>query len=118
MANILLIEDDQAILDTLELLLHRRGHQVYKASTGRRGVELFYQARPDIVFLDIGLPDCNGIDLLCQMHQAREHVTIFMMTASRDQNTHLRAMKHGASAYFCKPLDAYTIRRAVDNAAA
>ena len=64
MAKILIVDDEQSILETLEMFLGEKGHEVYTASTGEKGFTLFCQLEPEVVILDIRLPDQNGLDIL------------------------------------------------------
>ena len=62
MGKILLVDDESSILETLEMFLAEKGHEVFKAQTASLGLERFYQYEPDVVILDIRLPDRNGLD--------------------------------------------------------
>jgi DNA-binding response OmpR family regulator len=64
MAKILIVDDEHSILDSLEMFLGEKGHDVFKAATGGEGLEQFYRAKPDVVILDIRLPDSSGLDIL------------------------------------------------------
>lgn len=67
MANILIIDDEVSILELLSIFLRNKGHTVSTAATGTGGLELFYLHKPDIVFLDVRLPDRDGLEILCEM---------------------------------------------------
>ena len=67
MANILLIDDEPSILKTLKIFLTGKGHTVYTAQTGNEGLSLYEQHQPDLVILDIRLPDRDGLDILRQI---------------------------------------------------
>lgn len=116
MGKILIIDDEVSILETLEMFLSEKGHQVYKATAGEKGLELFYRYEPDIVILDIRLPDTNGIDLLPKIQEAGCLSKVIMITAFQDMETTIRAMKLGAYDYIHKPLDADEIDKAVNRA--
>ena len=64
MDKILIIDDKDAILESLEMFFAEKGYRVYKADTGATGMELFKRHEPDVVILDIRLPDTHGIALL------------------------------------------------------
>jgi len=116
MANILIVDDEYSILESLEMFLTEKGHDVCKAATGKEGLELFSRNRPDIVILDIRLPDHNGLDILKQMQEKDHHAKVIMITAFQDMETAIRAMKRGAYDYIRKPLDADEVEKAVDQA--
>ena len=116
MAKILIINDERSILETLEMFLSEKGHQAFKADTGAKGFTLFCAHNPEIVILDIRLPDCNGLDLLNRI-QAKECLTkVIMITAFQDMETTIQAMKRGASDYIHKPLDADAVEKAITRA--
>ncbi len=116
MAKILIVDDERSILETLEMFLSEKGHQTFKADTGARGFALFCAHKPEIVILDIRLPDSNGLDILDQI-LARESLTkVIMITAFQDMETTIQAMKRGASDYIHKPLDADAVEKAITRA--
>jgi two-component system, NtrC family, response regulator AtoC len=116
MAKILVIDDEHAILETLEMFFNESGHQVFTADTGQRGFTLFCQHTPDVVILDIRLPDENGLDLLSRI-QARALLSkVIMITAFQDMETTIQAMKRGAYDYVHKPLDADVVEKTVNRA--
>ena len=116
MAKILLIDDEQAILKTLNLFLSDKGHDVYIAQTGNEGLALFYQENPDLVVLDIRLPDSDGLDILRQMQEEETLSKVIMITAFQDMETAIQAMKTGAYDYIRKPLDIDEIETSIDRA--
>jgi two-component system response regulator AtoC len=116
MANILLIDDEQSILETLEMFLHEKGHTVHTAATGNEGLTLFSRYKPDVVILDIRLPDQDGLEVLSQIQDDECPAKVIMMTAFQDMETAIQAMKSGAYDYIRKPLDADEMERVVDQA--
>ena len=116
MANILIIDDEQAILQALDIFLKRKGHHSYLASSGAKGLELFCRYRPDIVILDIRLPDQDGLEILHQIRQTDAPAQIIMITAFQDMETTIQAMKEGAFDYIHKPLDIKKIDRTIEQA--
>ncbi len=114
MANILLVDDEYSILESLDMFLSEKGHHIFKAATGKHGLALFYQHRPDVVILDIRLPDQNGLDILTQMQEAKYATKVIMITAFQDMETTIQAMKRGAYDYILKPLDADEVEKAVE----
>ncbi len=116
MAKILVVDDERSILETLEMFISEKGHQAFKADTGAKGFALFCIHKPEIVILDIRLPDCNGLDILDRI-LARESLTkVIMITAFQDMETTIQAMKRGASDYIHKPLDADAVEKAITRA--
>ncbi|WP_022664502.1 sigma-54-dependent transcriptional regulator [Desulfospira joergensenii] len=117
MVKILVVDDEQSILETLCMFLEEKGLIVFTAGTGEKGLELFDRERPQIVILDIRLPDANGLDLLTSMGERPFFSKIIMITAFQDMETTIQAMKRGAFDYIHKPLDIDQVEQAVDRAA-
>ena len=116
MSKILVIDDEQSIRETLEMFFGEAGHTVYKAASGEQGVRLARQHEPDVVILDIRLPDCSGLDLIARIHKGSAAPKIIMITAFQDMETTIQAMKRGAYDYIHKPLDADKVDKAVKRA--
>ncbi|GGJ88444.1 DNA-binding response regulator [Pilimelia anulata] len=117
----LLVEDDPAIRGTLMRALHDLGHAVRSASTAMSGLDLALAEPPDLVVLDLGLPDRDGVELL-RMLRAVSRVPVIVATARDDEADIVRALDAGADDYVVKPfraaqLDARVravLRRAAD----
>jgi two-component system response regulator AtoC len=116
MAKVLIIDDEVSILESLEMFFSEKDHTVYSAATAEEGLDLFWQCLPEIVFLDIRLPDMNGLDVLSRMMSGSDPVKVVMITAYHDMETTIEAMKRGAFDYIHKPLDAEEVEKAVDRA--
>jgi len=116
MSKILLIDDEHSILESLEMFLCEKGHTIVKSDHGKEGISLYRQQEPDIVILDIRLPDCSGMDLLKEIQEGENPAKVIMITAFQDMETTIQAMKIGAYDYIHKPLDADKIEKAVNRA--
>jgi DNA-binding response OmpR family regulator len=101
-AQLLLIEDDAAIRTSLIRALGDRGHVVQTAPTAMAGLRAVVDARPDLVLLDLGLPDLDGRTLL-QMVRAVSAVPVIVTTARDDEKEIVRALEAGADDYLVKP---------------
>ncbi|MCX5853827.1 MAG: sigma-54 dependent transcriptional regulator [Deltaproteobacteria bacterium] len=104
MAKILVIDHDPAILKDIEVNLKDKGYDVFTAVNGTDGLNRFIEAAPDIVILEINLPDIHGFTLLEDLRDEDENVKVIMMTADHDMDTTIHAMKAGAFDYFRKPV--------------
>ncbi|HEY2877681.1 response regulator transcription factor [Nocardioides sp.] len=102
MTSILVIEDDASIRAALERGLAERGHTVQTAATGIAGLEAVLGDRPDLVLLDLGLPDVEGL-IVISMIRAASTVPIIVITAVDDDPTMVRALDSGADDYVVKP---------------
>ncbi len=116
MASILVVDDEYPILETIDMFLGEKGHKVYTAGTAADAFSIYESNRPEVVILDIRLPDENGLDLLRRMHEVNDSSKIIMITAFHDMETTIEAMKRGAYDYIHKPLDADEIDKAVQGA--
>jgi two-component system response regulator AtoC len=121
-AKVLVIDDEHMIRWSIEQTLRAAGHQVVSAESAASGKVLVREFQPDIVFLDLRLPDQDGLAVLKEMR--REHgrkLRVIVMTAFGEGNTTAEAMKLGACAYLQKPFDfdqiEGTVSRALDEAA-
>jgi DNA-binding response OmpR family regulator len=105
MPQLLLVEDDAAIRSALVRALSERGHGVTTAVTGMAGLQEAVENRPDIVVLDLGLPDIDGCTLLTMLRSVSK-VPVIVATARDDEAEIVRALDAGADDYVVKPFAA------------
>lgn len=105
MSKILVIDDDSSIRESLELYLAEEGYEVNTAPTGTEGLNEFVRILPDVVILDIRLPDIDGFTVLEDLLEDDENVKVIMITAHHDMETTIKAMKEGAFDYIHKPIN-------------
>ena len=105
MAQLLVVEDDERIRTALIRALRERGHAVSSAGTALAGLRQAVEERPDLVVLDLGLPDLDGHELL-RMLRAVSSVPVIVATARDDDDSVLRALNSGADDYVLKPFRA------------
>lgn len=103
--SILIVEDDFGIRTALSRGLAEHGHAVVSAPTAMEGLRGAVDARPDLVVLDLGLPDMDGVDLL-RMVRAVSDVPVVVATARDDEQVIVRALDAGADDYVVKPFSA------------
>lgn len=101
-ATILVIEDDPDIRGLVVALLKRAGMQATEAADGRAGVRAFFEQRPDLVVLDIGLPELDGWQVLGRIRDLSE-TPVLMLTAEGEQVQKVRGLEGGADDYVTKP---------------
>jgi two-component system, OmpR family, KDP operon response regulator KdpE len=101
-AHLLVVEDDERIRSALIRALQERGHAVSSAGTALAGLRQAVEDRPDLVVLDLGLPDLDGLELL-RMLRAVSPVPVIVATARDDDDSVLRALNSGADDYVLKP---------------
>lgn len=102
MAQLLIIEDDPRIRPLLMRAMTARGHAVSAASSGMQGLAMAVDNRPELVILDLGLPDVDGTQVL-QMLRAVSDVPVIVATARDDDPTLVSCLDAGADDYVVKP---------------
>lgn len=102
MTRILLVEDDASIREALRRSLVERGHVVTAAPAGLTGLEILLNGEPEVILLDLGLPDVDGLTLIPMMRAVRD-APIIVITAQDDDPTIVRALDAGADDYLVKP---------------
>jgi len=103
-AKILIIEDDRDILLILKDQLELDGFEVYGAETAQEGLKLLREKRPDLVVLDLNLPDMDGLKV-CQKIREMNDLPILMLTARDSISDKLRGFEYGADDYITKPFE-------------
>lgn len=105
MKKILLIEDDADLFALLKYNLEKEGFQMVGAQTGKGAVELCRRERPDLIILDIMLPDSDGLDI-CKGIRARPelaHIPVIFLTARASETDRIVGLELGANDYIVKP---------------
>jgi DNA-binding response OmpR family regulator len=100
--KILVVDDDPAIRNLIHRFLSQQGYQVESGQDGQTGLELFEQLNPDLVVLDVNLPDTTGYKL-CQEMQRRTGVFVLMLTSRTDEADKMKGFAEGADDYITKP---------------
>jgi two-component system KDP operon response regulator KdpE len=102
MSKILVVDDDPVLQRTLRINLRARGHEVLLAGDGRQAVATFLAEQPDLVVLDLGLPDLDGVDVLRQL-RTRSSVPVIVLSARQQADDKVEALDEGADDYVSKP---------------
>jgi DNA-binding response OmpR family regulator len=100
--TVLVIEDDSDIRQLLRTLLGREGFEVAEGGTGREGLRAFHEARPDLVILDVGLPDLDGWQVLERIRDMSD-APVLVLTARSAERDKVRGLNAGADDYLTKP---------------
>lgn len=101
-ARILVVDDEVEILRILRRSLSAQGYRVLTASSGKEAIEEVVYHRPDIVLLDLGLPDRNGLDV-CQRIREQSQIPILVVSAHATEREKVEALEAGADDYITKP---------------
>ena len=117
--KILIIDDEHSFRGAMRRLLEKT-YIVHEADNGTRGLEIARDEEPDLVLLDIGLPDMSGLDVISSLKELRPSPTVVMITAYEQVKDVVMAIKRGAFDYLVKPVDLdefeLTIQSALDHA--
>jgi DNA-binding NtrC family response regulator len=106
MANLLLIDDHPGLLsDQVSHVFPAPTHRVEIARTGAEGLQRVADFRPDVILLDLRLPDQSGLDVLQKLHQIDARIPVVLVTVVRSADSAIQAMRQGAYDYLLKPLN-------------
>lgn len=103
---ILIIEDDISLRETVQLYIEREGLRCLSANNGTDGIAQIQRFRPDLVVLDIMMPDLDGFQVCQQVRAAGYFVPILMLTARAEEGDRLKGLTIGADDYLTKPFSA------------
>ncbi|MDQ1466952.1 MAG: two-component system, OmpR family, operon response regulator KdpE [Actinomycetota bacterium] len=102
MTKLLVIDDEARFLRALAISLRARGYEIETATTGEEGLAVAARAHPDVVVLDLGLPDLSGLDVLRAL-RAWTTVPVIVLSARHEEQTKVEALDIGADDYLTKP---------------
>jgi len=112
--KILIIDDERSLLESFEMFLSEKGYIIECAINAQEGFNKSRLFRPDVIILDVRLPDMNGIDLIEKLKE--RHCPIIIITAFHDMETTIKAVKSGAFEYIPKPIDVEELENAIEKA--
>jgi DNA-binding response OmpR family regulator len=104
--NILIIEDDIGLCETVKLYIEREGLTCLTAKNAASGIDLIQCYHPDLIILDVMLPDGNGFDICHQIRETGEFMPILMLSARTEEYDRVRGLSLGADDYLTKPFSA------------
>jgi DNA-binding NtrC family response regulator len=116
LARVLVIDDDADTRDVLGVFLAHLGYTAALAAGGREGLHLALAEPPDIVVLDVMMPDVNGLDVLARLRTLQPSLPVIMTTASSDPEVARQALRLGAFRYLRKPVDLDGLDRVIEEA--
>ena len=103
--RVLLIEDDNAVARSIELMLKAAGFNIYATDLGEEGVDLGKVYEYDIIILDLSLPDISGYDVLKQLRMARVNTPVLILSGNPDIEAKVKTLGYGADDYLTKPFN-------------
>jgi DNA-binding NtrC family response regulator len=117
MAHLLIIDDDPELLpEKVRHVFPSRAHRIDVAYTGAEGLKRIAAAPPDVILLDLRLPDQSGLEVLSQIRALDARIPIVFVTLSRSADSAIEAMRQGAYDYLLKPLDVQKLDRVIGEA--
>jgi len=107
MSTILIVEDNEKNMKLVRDILRHNGHATIEAQTGGEGVRLASERRPDLILMDIQLPDIDGIEALRRIREARplDAVPVIAVSASVMPDDHQKILHSGFDAFVTKPIN-------------
>jgi two-component system nitrogen regulation response regulator GlnG len=112
----LVIDDDPLTLDCFRILFSKAEAMVATAMTAAEGLKLFTEKRPDVVIVDIRLPDESGLEVFRRLHDLNAKVPVILITGHGTAETAIEAMRLGAYDYVIKPLDPQLLQQMIQRA--
>src|SRR2546430_16220786 len=117
MPHVLLIDDDPAMIpEQVRQAFPAPRYRVEVAETGAKGLERVRAELPDVILLDLRLPDQSGLDVYQQIRHIDARIPVIFVTLAKGADAAIEAMKHGAYDYLFKPLDLHQLRKVVGEA--
>jgi DNA-binding NtrC family response regulator len=114
--SILIVDDDEVICEILTTYLRPRGYQIRLAHTGAGAIDALHDAIPDVVILDLRLPDMQGQDIMHRIREMQLESEVIIITGFASLDSALDAIKSGAFDYIVKPFKLGEIEISVRNA--
>lgn len=116
--KILIVEDDLDVADMLNAYFRVQGYEIFTVNWGEDGVQACQTSRPDIVILDVRLPDIDGYEVARRLRNNRRtaDIPIIFLTEKRDRSKRLQGLELGADDYITKPFDVQELRLRLRNA--
>ena len=116
--RVLIVDDDRDIVTIVSTILGGRGWDIKAAYNGREALEAVTLSKPDIILLDIMMPEMNGIEVLKRIKKIDTDARIIMITAFGDVESYLDSMELGAYEYINKPFETEELLEMIDRVAA
>ncbi|MCX7998837.1 MAG: response regulator transcription factor [Leptospiraceae bacterium] len=114
MKKILIIEDDPDIGNLIKKILESSHYEAIIATTGEEGLKSYKQDKPDMIILDLSLPDIDGIDICRMIRRTDEVIPIFILSARNEEIDRIMGLELGADDYISKPFSTRELKARVD----
>ena len=116
MSKILVVDDHEEIRDALAAILDEEGHEVVHAENGVIGLKMATETQPDVILLDIAMPQMDGLEVLRRLKEdpVTAGVAVIMVTAQGDRHAMVRAVQLGTRDYITKPWETGEVEMCVN----
>lgn len=114
MAKILIIDDANFTRTFLKRMVVKFGHEVIEATNGREGIEKVFSDKPDIVLIDMLMPEMDGVELLTLMRETHEDVPVIVVSANIQETMKEQCIGLGVSMFFGKPPNKEKLQEAIE----
>lgn len=114
MAKLLIVDDEPGIVEEVKGFFEEEGHQVYSADSGEDGIRMVQKLKPDVLILDMKLPDISGIRVLSAAKQTSPQSKTIVITGYVDQSIIDEAERLGRDVFLQKPFDLQVLKTEVD----
>ena len=113
--RILVVDDEERVREMIEFRLRLFGYEVLQAANGQEALEIASREQPDLVLLDVMMPEPNGFQVCSRLkqHESTRHIPVVMLTAKAEAKDVTRAFNSGASDYVVKPYDPVVLQQKV-----
>ena len=113
MTKVLVVDDEKEVVDFLCNFLKRFKLESEKANDGKEAIDVYEKIRPEFTFLDIKMPQMDGLDVLREIKKINQNAKVIMITGREDKESQSKAKKLGALDYVVKPLDLEELHRKI-----
>ena len=114
--NILIVDDDSRMCDTLEVLLKNKGYAIQTANNGKKAIEYLSQGNFDLALLDVVMPEMNGLTVMDYINSTTPETLVIVITGYRSEELAIESLRKGAYDYLKKPFEPEKLIRTVGNA--
>ncbi|MCR5671096.1 MAG: response regulator [Butyrivibrio sp.] len=116
MKTVLVVDDSRTSRKILKDIIERAGYEVIgEAINGREGVQMYLKLKPDIVTMDITMPEMDGLQALAEIKKLDPEAVVVMITAAGQKDKVMEAVKHGAVEFVSKPFVEKTLLEALEH---
>lgn len=118
MASILIVEDSATDAFVLQRMLEKNGHSVELAANGRDGIDCAVTQQPDVILMDVVMPDMNGFQATRELRQLQQTagIPVIIVSSKQQKTDRIWGMRQGAVDYLYKPVDARILANSVNSA--